>query len=89
MYRNILIIIIFIGILFIVVDIVATEKECPPNKIIYRYIPRTLNEETESPAYVTDVFRTMFSQPDPWIRSIDNMMLRKREDINQFFISQF
>jgi hypothetical protein len=35
------------------------------------------------------VFRTMFTQPSPWINSIDNMVLRKREDINQFFISQF
>jgi len=89
MYKTILIIIIFIGILFVVIDLVRTEKECPPNKIIYRYIPRTLDEELESPAYVTDIFRTMFSQPDPWIRSIDNMILRKREDVNQFFISQF
>jgi hypothetical protein len=89
MYRNILIIIIFIGVLFVVIDLVRTEKQCPQNKIIYRYIPRTMDEEMESPAYATDVFRVMFSQPSPWINSIDNMMLRKREDINQFFISQF
>jgi hypothetical protein len=89
MYKNILVITIFIGILFIVVDIVRTEKECPQNKIIYRYIPRTLDEELDSPAFATDVFRTMFTQPSPWINSIDNMMLRKREDVNQFFITQF
>jgi len=89
MYRNILVIILFIGILFIVIDLVRTETVCPQNKIIYRYIPRTLDEELDSPAFVTDVFKTMFSQPSPWIKSIDNMMLRKREDINQFFISQF
>lgn len=89
MYRNILILIIFIGIIFVIIDLVRTEQTCPQNKIIYRYIPRTLDEELESPAYASDVFRTMFSQPDPWINSIDNMMLRKREDVNQFFISQF
>lgn len=89
MFKNILIILIFIGIIFIIVDLVKTEKVCPQNKIIYRFIPRTLDEELESPAYVTDVFRTMFSQPSPWINSIDNMLLRKREDINQFFVSQF
>lgn len=89
MYRNVLIILLFIGIMFVVIDLVKTEKECPQNKIIYRYIPRTLDEELDSPAYVTDIFRTMFSQPSPWINDIDNMMLRKREDINQFFISQF
>lgn len=89
MYRNILIIIIFIGILFVVIDLVRTETVCPQNKIIYRFIPRTLDEELDSPAYVTDIFRTMFSQPSPWINDIDNMLLRKREDIDQFFISQF
>jgi len=89
MFRNILIIILFIGIIFVVIDLVRTETGCPQNKIIYRFIPRTLDEELESPAYATDVFRTMFSQPDPWINSIDNQLLRKREDVNQFFISQF
>jgi len=89
MYRNILIILIFIAILFVVIDLVRTEKQCPQNKIIYRFIPRTLDEELESPAFPTDVFKVMFTQPSPWINNIDNMMLRKREDVNKFFISQF
>lgn len=70
------------------IDLVRTEKKCPQNKVIYRFIPRTLEEELSAPAYVSDIFKTMFSQPSPWITSIDNMMLRKKEDINQFFISQ-
>jgi hypothetical protein len=88
MQKNILIIIIFFAILLIVVDLVKSEKTCPQNKIIYRFIPRTLEEEQNSPAYATDVFNVMLSQPDPLIRSIDNMTLNKRENINQFFISQ-
>lgn len=89
MYKNILVLIIFLGIVFVIIDVVKTEHVCPQNKIIYRFIPRTIDEEFESPAFATDVFRTMFSQPSPWINDIDNMMLRKREDINKFFISQF
>ena len=89
MIKNILILFIFVGILFIAIDLVKTEKECPQNKVIYRYIPRTLDEEQESPAFATDIFRTMFSQPSPWINSIDNMILTKNENINQFFINQF
>lgn len=89
MYKNILILLIFIGIIFVVIDLVKTDNVCPHNKVIYRFIPRTLDEELGSPAYVSDIFRTMFTQPSPWIKSIDNMMLRKREDVNQFFISQF
>jgi len=89
MFKHILILLIFLGVIFVIVDLVKTEKECPQNKIIYRFIPRTLDEEMEFSAFATDVFRVMFSQPSPWINSIDNMTLRKREDINQFFISQF
>ena len=88
MLKNILIITIFIGLIFVIIDLVRTEHVCSANKIIYRYIPRTMDEENESPAFASDVFRTMFSQPSPWINSIDNMMLKKREDINSFFISQ-
>jgi len=89
MYKNILILLIFVGIVFVAIDLSKSEKQCEPNKVIYRFIPRTLDEELESPAYVTDIFRTMFTQPSPWIKSTDNMLLRKREDINQFFINQF
>ena len=89
MYKNILIIVIFIGITLVVVDLVKTEQVCPQNKVIYRFIPRTYDEEADAPAYVTDIFKTMFSQPSPWINNVDNMLLRKSENINQFFISQF
>lgn len=89
MIKNILILCIFIGILFITIDLVKTEQRCPQNKVIYRYIPRTLDEEQESPAQPTDIFRTMFSQPSPWINSIDNMSIKKRENINQYFINQY
>lgn len=89
MYKNILVLFIFIGIIFVIIDLVKTERVCPQNKIIYRFIPRTFDEEAEAPAFVTDIFKTMFSQPSPWINNVDNMLLRKREDINQFFISQF
>ena len=88
MIKNILILFMFVGVLFITINLVKTEQTCPQNKIIYRYIPRTLDEEQESPAYSTDIFRTMFSQPSPWINSIDNMVIKKRENINQFFINQ-
>jgi hypothetical protein len=117
MYKNILILLIFIGIICVIIGYTnsktvhvsehmsaksgsgmvdgansggndSSSSVCS-DRIIYRFIPRTLEEDLDSPVPVTDVFRTMFNQPDPWIRSIDNMTLRKREDINQFFITQF
>ena len=89
MYKKILILIMFIGIILIVINLSKAEKTCPQNKIIYRYIPRTLDEEYDSPAHVTDIFKVMFSQSDPWINSITDEMLQKRENINQYFISQY
>lgn len=89
MYKNIIILLLFIGIICVVINLTKDEKECPKDRIIYRFIPRSLDEELDSPRQATDIYRTMFLQPDPWIKSIDNIVLRKREDINQFFISQF
>lgn len=89
MIKNILMLLIIIGLIFVIIEVVRTERKCPDNKIVYRFIPRTLDEEQNSPAFATDVFRTMFSQPSPWVKSVDNLLLQKREDINQFFITQF
>ena len=88
MYRTILLIIIFISIISITISITKEETKCPANQIIYRYIPRTLDEEMDDPAYASDVFRVMFTQPSPWINNVDNDMDRKKEAVNKYFISQ-
>lgn len=67
LYREVVLLMIFAGILMIVVELSKINNTCPKNKIIYKYIPRTLEEEEESSVYVTDIFKTMFSQPSPWI----------------------
>lgn len=90
MYWAIIMIIIFLGILLITIDIVRiqdglTEKK---PKVIYRYIPRTFEEEQLDPIAVSDVFETMFSQPSPWVTSIRNYDQRKQERINNYFVSQ-
>jgi len=58
------------------------------DKIIYRYIPRTFEEEQVDPIPVSDVFETMFSQPDPWVTSMRYYDVRKQENINRYFITQ-
>ena len=57
-------------------------------QIIYKYIPRTLEEEETQPIYVSQIFKTMFTQPSVWINSIEDDYFRKQEDINKYFISQ-
>lgn len=90
MFESIIMIILFLGVLLITIDIVRiqaglTEKK---PKVIYRYIPRTFEEEQLDPIAVSDVFETMFSQPSPWVTSIRNYDQRKQERINNYFVSQ-
>lgn len=86
--KGLFVLLLFIGIILIIIEIVNTEKRCPQQRIIYRYIPRTFEEEQEEPALVTDIFATMFNQPDTWTRGIADIDARKQEQINKYFISQ-
>lgn len=87
-YKEILIFLLFMGILFIVVDIVKATFKCKEQKVVYRFLPKTYEEEWESPVSVTDIFDTMFSQPSPWIGSIGTYRRKKQESVNKYFISQ-
>jgi hypothetical protein len=90
MYKGVLLLIIFLGILFIAVEVVRVQSgliEKPP-KIEYRYIPRTFEEEQLEPVYVSEIFETMFSQPSPWVLSIREYDQRKQERVNAYFINQ-
>ena len=77
LYREAILLIIFIGIILVVIDLSRTNMKCPNQKIIYKYIPRTLKEEEESPIYVSDIFNTMFSQPSPWISGREDKYMEK------------
>ncbi len=87
MYKNILMFLIVISIMLIVVDVTKTNETNKPTKVIYRYIPRTLSEELDSPVYATDILKTMFKQPSPWMLQLDNKLLDEAN--RKFFVSQF
>lgn len=89
MFKILIILIIFAGILSIAVSITKTTAGCPKEKIIYRYIPRTFEEEQNEPVYVSDIFNSMFTQQSPWVRSVNDFDTRKMEMINKYFISQY
>lgn len=86
--KIIIIFLMFFGILCLAVAITKNNKSCPPPQIVYKYIPRTFEEEQNEPVYVSDIFASMFSQPSPWMVSIGNIDQRKQEEINKYFISQ-
>lgn len=92
MYKLLILIMIFVGIILVYRNGIPNKTEniidINPPKIIYRYIPRTFAEEQMEPVYPSEIFETMFSQPSPWLLSIRNYDQRKQEQINQYFVSQ-
>lgn len=84
----VLVICLFLGIILITISLVKYHMKCPGKEIIYRYIPRTFEEEQLEQASVSDIFKTMFTQPSPWISSILDYDRRKQENVNKFYISQ-
>jgi hypothetical protein len=84
MLKLILLIIVFIGIIFIVVNIVQDRFACQKKQIIVRYIPRTFDEEQEDPVYVSDAFKSMWSHKSPWIYSVADIEINKQASIRDF-----
>ena len=78
----------FIGLLFIVYDLARINNKCPQQKIIYRYIPKTLEQQQNEPVYVSDVLKNMFTETSPWVTSINDLDTRRIDRINQYFVSQ-
>ena len=81
-YKEILIFLLFMGIVFVVNDIVKATFQCTDQKVIYRFLPRTYDEEIENPVSVTDMYYAMFSQPSPWSQNQSSYQRHKQESIN-------
>jgi hypothetical protein len=84
------IIIFIIGIIFLTVYFISVSEvsKCE-QKVVYKYLPRTLEEEQTEPIFVSQIFSPMFTQPSVWIDSIKEDDNRKTEQLNKYFISQF
>ena len=84
-----LLILLFIGILLVTINIVKNKYDKPKEKIIeYRYKTRTFEDEQINPDYVSNIFKTMFSEQSPWVFSVQNTDWKKKEEINNFFTGQ-
>lgn len=88
MYKTFILMLFIFGIILITAAISKQVGEKKQEKIIYRYIPRTLIEEQEDPAMVSEIFASMFSQPSTWIGGMNDLDTRKTGAINQYFVSQ-
>ena len=86
--KGFFIIALIIGIIFLVIYYVLNQEEGFKQNIIYKYIPRTLDQDEQSPIFVSEIFKTMFTQPSVWIDSINRDQDRMQDKINKFYISQ-
>ena len=89
--KNIIIIILILVIGFIFLYIDQHKRltlQMQPEKVVYRYIPRTPAQELSEEIFPSDIFQTMFTQPSPWINSVNDLDARKSAEINKYFVSQ-
>lgn len=80
----ILSVLFIIGIIFIVIDVVKSYYKCPPEKIIYRFVPRTFEEEQNYPIPLDTIFNKMFDLPSPWVNSFD-IHKTKKDSLDNLF----
>jgi hypothetical protein len=88
--RGIFILIFMVGIIMLVTYFVIKSelKNNYNDKIIYKYIPRTLEDSENEPVFVSQIFKAMFTQPSVWIDSIYNDSKRLSQPLNKYSISQ-
>lgn len=84
MYKVLLLILLLFGILLIIMEFIKTTYTCPTEKVIYKYIPKTFVQQQEEPVYVSDIFTSMFTQPDAWLGNTVDLDTRKRGNYNYF-----
>ena len=80
---------LFIGLVFIVVGYIKANRQCPPKRIEYRYVPRNFVEEQLEPTSVTDTFAKMFFENSPILSHSTRPLPppTQQSDINKYFIS--
>jgi hypothetical protein len=86
--KGFFIITLIIGIVLLVIYYILNQEEGFKQNVVYKYIPRTLEEDEQSPIFVSEIFKTMFTQPSVWVDSINIDQDRTKEKINKFYISQ-
>ena len=86
--KTIVLLITFIGILLITVAVVKDSHHCQKEKIVYRYLPRTFNQQYDHPVPVSEIFEKMFRNPSPWMSGVNTYDRKQQAEINKFFLSQ-
>ena len=70
-WSNIIFSLIFIICGLIIYELIRlnTIKKCPKPYIQYKYLPRSFENEQNTPISLINIFNKMFSYPSPWMMS--------------------
>ncbi len=58
--KLLIILLLIVGIIFISIGYIKTNQFCPPQRIEYRYIPRTFEQEQNNPVSLMSIHGKMF-----------------------------
>lgn len=80
--KSIILLFIFIGVLLVIWN--RSNRNCPPNRVEYRYIPKSFLDEQLQRLPLLSVYGSLFSSGGVWEQSIgqNNFDEHKREVYN-------
>jgi hypothetical protein len=71
--KSFALLILMIGVIFITVGISKERDICPPNKVEYRFVPRTFfDEQTSQIPTINSQFSGMFQDASAWDKAQGN-----------------
>ncbi len=78
MIKLFIFILLIVGLLALTIDLGWTYNKCPPQKVVYKFVPKTFAEEQMNMEPMTDLFGKMFNDPSPWVASFNDNIKNKR-----------
>ena len=55
---------LLIGLIIIASQFVISNNKCPPERIVYEYVPRTFKQEQTNPIQASEIFKDLFEKPN-------------------------
>ena len=81
--KSVIIVIFLIGLILIIIDLTKMNTKCSTKDVIYKYIPRTFEEEQNNPVFIDEIFGSMFKNKSPWVGSFTNTDTIHKDDLSQ------
>lgn len=89
MYKNIIVLLIFFGILLMTISITKNLNNNNEKEIVYKYIEKPQNSLNSFTDFPSDIFDSMFEESSPWINSINELDEKALELLKKYHISQY